>query len=151
METKIIILNFFGLFVSLSILLLILFKRIKTTFFVLFIGTVFHELLHYIVAVTLNGKPTNFSIKPKIQNGEVFLGGMNIQNPNIYNIVFIAMAPICLGFFVWTFHTFIQNHLYLPLWILLCIKYLEIVFLYSMIPSKEDFLSIVLTFKGQST
>ena len=64
-------------------------------FFLLWPGPVLHELLHWLVAFLLNGKPTKFSLWPKqIEANKWILGEVHITHLTWYNGLWICLAPI---------------------------------------------------------
>jgi hypothetical protein len=118
-------------------------KNILTTWIFNFIGTFFHEITHYFVALILNGKPSKFNIFPKkvVFNNKNYysLGNIEVGNLRWYNRFFIGMSPFLLliivyyldkYFFYFFENRFLENILFI---------YLIVVFLSSSIPSIVDF------------
>lgn len=64
-------------------------------FFLLLPGTLVHELLHWIVALLLNGHPAAISIWPRrAEDGNWVLGSVGVANFRWYNGCFISLAPL---------------------------------------------------------
>ncbi len=68
---------------------------VQIRFFLLWPGTVLHELLHWIVAFLTHGRPKKVSVWPRrSQNGHWTLGTVVIANLTWYNGILISLAPI---------------------------------------------------------
>lgn len=103
-----------------------------------FIGTVLHELAHWLVALLTNGKPSPIiSIIPKKKCNT--LGSVSVGNKRYYNAFLIGMAPLLLlfvsyyvanNFFNYFDFTVINFALYL---------YLLFIITSSSMPSSIDF------------
>lgn len=63
--------------------------------YLVFPGTFLHEGSHWFMAKALNGKPTNFSVKPIRGRGGWWLGKINYDGYP-YNKFFIQLAPMIL-------------------------------------------------------
>lgn len=87
-----------------AVIIALIFSRFKaSTYRIPFIGitfnlmgTLLHEIAHYVTAVLLNGKPTHFSLIPKRQGDDWLLGSVEVRNLTWYNAVPIAFAPLFL-------------------------------------------------------
>lgn len=65
-------------------------------------GTFLHELAHYGFAVLMNGFPSDFTILPRYENGELTSLGSVQFSVTSYNAATVALAPILLfPFSVW--------------------------------------------------
>ena len=68
---------------------------LQIRFFLLWPGTVLHEVLHWVVAFLTNGRPKEISVWPRrSQNGHWTLGTVVIANLTWYNGLWISLAPI---------------------------------------------------------
>jgi len=107
------------------------------------IGTVFHELAHYVIGKILLAKPVNFSLVPhKIEErGEKYyvLGHVNFSNLNWFNSLPVAMAPLLLLIIA----SYIENNYWklfeYSFWNFMLFTYLLIVFILNAIPSRQDY------------
>ena len=111
-----------------------------------FLGVLFHELAHALVALLLNGKPSKFVVFPKTicdNNGKkvYVLGHVECSNIRWYNAFPIAMAPLSLlslAFILEKFYwslPFVEHSLFF----LFLYIYLLIIFIINAIPSSVDF------------
>lgn len=106
-------------------------------------GVFFHETAHALVGLTLNAKPTRFSIIPKkmeTKAGKAYvLGHVIFGNTKWYNAFPSAMAPFLLLFIA----VFIENHFWdyfeKSFYAFLIYTYLLIVFIVNAVPSSQDF------------
>ncbi len=75
-------------------------RSMLTAWIVFFIGTLFHELAHFIVSLLTAGKPVWISIIPhKSEDGTKYvLGHVKNKNLNWKNAAFIGLAPLMLLF-----------------------------------------------------
>jgi len=70
-----------------------------------FPGVFLHELMHYIVALVLNGKPTRFSVFPQqIQDGGWAAGYVLFSNVRWYNAMPMGLAPLLILLAAWNLH-----------------------------------------------
>lgn len=90
--------NTIYIYILINILTYILMKKylFKTTLIFAFIGTVFHELMHFSIGLILLAKPTLFSLIPKKTNEGYTLGSVSFQNINFFNALPTSMAPLIL-------------------------------------------------------
>lgn len=112
------------------------------------LGTFFHELTHYLVAIlTTFHIPKNFSIFPKTNKSErsIELGYVELEMRylNIFNAFLISMAPLLLlylAYFV-SKYFFIYYEKYFEVGIISYIIYLFLMttLIVNSIPSKADF------------
>ena len=94
---------FFSIFFSVLIIKAKYFsyKNIYIAGFVHIVGTFFHELSHYLVAIITTLKfPGGFSIFPKREGGKIVFGYVEIEKNrlNIVNSFLIGMSPLSLLF-----------------------------------------------------
>lgn len=68
------------------------------------IGTIGHELLHFIVGLLLNAKPIELNLWPEKTEGGYRLGSVVFANIRWYNALFVSMAPL-LGLLIVFFYT----------------------------------------------
>jgi len=61
-----------------------------------FIGTFFHELMHFLIALLFNAKPTGFTLLPRKENGSYIYGQVSCKNIKWYNSFPVALAPLLL-------------------------------------------------------
>lgn len=125
-------------------------KNIYLATTVYFIGTFFHELAHYIMAlITTFRIPSGFSLFPKIkkENGQsrIILGYVLVEKErvNIFNAFLIGMAPLSLLFLA-----YLVSKYYFQLcsiwWEISVLNYLAYLFLLTTlivnsVPSRMDF------------
>lgn len=112
------------------------------------IGTIAHEMMHFIAALLTNGKPTKFSIFPSKQinkdTGRITytLGYVYSKNFRWYNVFIISMAPLLLlplSFYVYeNFFIYFERNLYTYIIYIFTI----ISLLFSSIPSGKDFSNV---------
>ena len=58
-------------------------------------GTLVHELLHFIVGLILNAKPTSFSVWPRKRGTSTWtMGAVGFANLRWYNAVAVGLAPL---------------------------------------------------------
>lgn len=117
------------------------YSNLYTAWLVCFIGTFFHELMHYVVSKITNGKPNGFSIWPykeKESNGYV-LGYVSSDNLRWYNKFLISMAPFMLFGILHLINNYYFVYFELNLYSQLFYIFLIVVFLDSAIPSSVDF------------
>jgi hypothetical protein len=92
------------------ILLILRFLKLSDKIFIYNIITIFgtfcHELMHYIVALFLNGQPLNINFYPRKKEKFYELGSVTCNNLTWYNAFFISFAPLILLFIVF----FIYNN-----------------------------------------
>lgn len=120
-------------------------NNIFTAWIMYLVGTLFHELAHFILSILTFGSPTWFSIFPskqKNENGQTvgyMLGYIESQNIRWYNVFFIAMAPLLLmPLSYWVYIHFFE---YFDKNIFTMISYIFIIvsLMFSSIPSGVDF------------
>ena len=141
----------------LLILLVIVLLRIKNSTYrslwasalVNILGTVLHELMHYVVGLIMNAKPCNFTIFPRrAENGVYVMGSVGFRNVTFYNALPSAMAPILLlfiGFYI--------NRYYLPIMPLNAFNYIlyvlvQTIIIENAVPSRADFRVATMYLKG---
>lgn len=114
------------------------------------IGTLLHELSHYIVALVTTLKiPSNFSILPKsrIENGiktiELGYVVVNKKNLNIFNSFLIGMSPLSLLFAAYyvskNFFTFYEKYFSVGVIAYILYVFLIVTLVVNSVPSKADF------------
>lgn len=90
------------LVILVTALVLLLFRLMRSRFWVFFhltfLSTLMHELSHYIVALILNGRPSGMSIFPERNGNHYVLGKVEATNIRWYNGTAIALAPLSLFF-----------------------------------------------------
>jgi len=64
-------------------------------------GTWLHEISHLLVGILLFAKPASFSIWPKREGKQWVLGSVGFTNLNVWNAVFVALAPLSLLGIAW--------------------------------------------------
>jgi len=107
------------------------------------VGTVFHELAHFIVGKILLAKPTNLSLIPhKVEEpGRKYyvLGHVGFSKLNWFNSLPVAMAPLLLLLLAY----YIENNYWklveYSFWNFIIFAYLLIVFILNAIPSRQDY------------
>ena len=60
------------------------------------IGTIFHELIHYIVGLILGARPTRFSLLPKATESGYVLGSVSFAGLRGWQAPPVALAPLVL-------------------------------------------------------
>lgn len=71
------------------------FRRLGPVFFLAVLpATVAHELMHWGVALLLNGRPESFRVIPQRRNEGYVLGAVRCANVRWYNGLFIGLAPL---------------------------------------------------------
>ncbi|MGD9679161.1 MAG: hypothetical protein AB7V16_12535 [Vulcanibacillus sp.] len=117
---------------------------------VYFIGTFFHELSHYIVALITTMKiPKKVSLFPKVENingkKSIVLGYVEIskENVNIFNAFPIAMAPLILLYLAYLvskyFFIFYTNYYQINLFGYFVYLFLITTLIVNSVPSSADF------------
>lgn len=117
---------------------------------VYFIGTFFHELSHYIVALITTMKiPKRVSLLPKVENingkKTIVLGYVEIskENVNIFNAFLIAMAPLILLYLAYLvskyFFIFYTNYYQINLLGYFLYLFLITTLIVNSVPSSADF------------
>ena len=77
-----------------------------------FPGVFLHESLHWLAGVLLGASPTGFSVFPERYGNHYLLGSVTFRSVNVFNAIFIAMAPVLLlPLAVWCFYDWV-----LPAW-----------------------------------
>lgn len=115
-----------------------------------FIGTFFHELAHYIIAIITTFRiPTKISLFPKIEkiNGKktILLGYVDINKDhlNILNACLIAMAPLILLYLAYLvskyFFTFYIEWFEINIGSYLLYLFLITTLIVNSVPSSADF------------
>jgi len=87
-----------------TIMIAILIARIKINYFrniyiiaiINSIGTIFHELFHYIFGLILGARPANFSVLPKATESGYVLGSVSFNGLRGWQAPPIALAPLAL-------------------------------------------------------
>lgn len=78
-------------------------------FFLFLPGILIHELSHYIVAILLGAKPTNFSLWPQSKQGRVVLGSVEVRRIGPVGHSLVGVAPLVFGSLaVWFIARFLQ-------------------------------------------
>lgn len=104
-------------------------------------GTFFHELMHFLFALLLRGRPSSFSlIVSENKDGSLTLGSVEFY-PSHFNGAFVALAPI------WLLPLAVVGSFYLNESLNLIQKigvgYLGGLMVYSSFPSKADWMIAV--------
>ncbi|MEC8203969.1 MAG: hypothetical protein VX075_10825 [Pseudomonadota bacterium] len=60
------------------------------------IGTIFHELIHYIFGLILSARPTSFSLLPKATESGYVLGSVSFAGLRGWQAPPVALAPLVL-------------------------------------------------------
>ena len=60
------------------------------------IGTIFHELIHYIFGLILGARPTRFSLLPKATESSYVLGSVSFAGLRGWQAPPVALAPLVL-------------------------------------------------------
>ena len=131
-------------YLSLSFLLAFAFKHFQWKMSIPFIlifnfpGTFFHELMHLIFGLVANGKPTKFSLIPKVEGDSITFGYVSFVNLNNFNAFPISMAPlILLGFPIIT--SYFLNIYEFEFYQVAGLTVLTALVCHSAIPSTQDF------------
>ena len=78
-------------------------------FFLFLPGILIHELSHYIIAILLGARPTNFSLWPQSRQGRVILGSVEVRRIGPIGHSLIGLAPLVFGSLaVWFIARFLQ-------------------------------------------
>ena len=80
-------------------------RRFWLFFHLTFLGTLLHELAHYLVALVLNGHPRGLSVQPRREGNMLILGEVPAANMRWYNGTAIALAPLGLLGVAWLFYS----------------------------------------------
>ncbi len=73
-------------------------KRAIIPVFIIFIpGVIIHELAHFIMAEILLVKARDIEIWPKIENGNLKMGSVQVNKSDIFRQMLIGIAPIIFG------------------------------------------------------
>lgn len=107
------------------------------------IGTIFHEVSHFLVGKILLAKPTDFSLVPhKVEeSGRKYyvLGHVSFSKLNWFNSLPVAMAPLLLLLIAY----YVENNYWklveYSFWNFIIFTYLLIVFIINAIPSRQDY------------
>lgn len=95
------------LITSLTVVVLFMFRTLRSRFWIFFHltfpSTLMHELTHYVVSLVLNGKPQGLSVVPVQSRGGLILGHVTSVNMRWYNGTAIALAPFSLFIFAYYF------------------------------------------------
>ncbi len=70
--------------------------RIALFSIVVFPGTVFHELSHWLAGLLFGGRPRRLRLWPKRSGAQMTMGSVECTNLRWYNGVFIGLAPLAL-------------------------------------------------------
>lgn len=106
-----------------------------------FLTTSLHEIMHYLIALILGGRPTGFSLIPKkrkIGNLVYWEFGSVVAYTNRFNAFFIGIAPILnivVAYFIWKYYFFYIKPNILSI---LFFYFVEWVLINNGIPSKQD-------------
>lgn len=109
-------------------------------------ATFFHELAHFFFGFITLANPVNFSIFPKKEGEYYTLGSVNFNNINNFNALITGIAPVVLLVLLFFLD---KNNFYLYKKVLhksdlgffdiLLLSYINFIFVYSGIPSTQDF------------
>ena len=72
------------------------FKNIYIIAIINSIGTIFHELIHYIFGLILGARPTRFSLLPKATESGYVLGSVSFAGLRGWQAPPVALAPLVL-------------------------------------------------------
>jgi len=118
-------------------------SNLLTSWIANIIGTVFHELAHFIVGKILLAKPTNFSLVPhKIEDqGRKYyvLGHVGFSKLNWFNSLPVAMAPLLLLLIAYYIENNYWKFVEYSFGNFIIFAYLLIVFILNAIPSRQDY------------
>ncbi len=78
-------------------------RRFWLFFYAAFLSILMHELAHFLVALVTNGKPRGLSVVPEQRGNAVVLGQVLSANTRWYNGTLIALAPLFLWAFAYSF------------------------------------------------
>ncbi|WP_130471589.1 hypothetical protein [Candidatus Magnetaquicoccus inordinatus] len=129
-----------------SVVLVVLIGRIKhlhcrslwSAALVNFVGVVFHELAHYVIALILGGQPKRFSVWPK-RTAEGFLFGQVVcARINAFNALPIGIAPLSLLPLAWLIHRKFYLYLQPTPWNYAVYLFLMVVVIENALPSSAD-------------
>jgi len=143
--------NFFFLFIlCFSFFSYIRFMYAQKNIFLLSLfflpATFFHELSHFLFGLVTFAVPTSFNLLPKKENNYYTLGSVNFKNVNFFNAFLVGIAPVSLLVLIYFLD---RNNFYLYKKVLnirhfncldiLLLSYINFIFVYSGIPSVQDF------------
>jgi hypothetical protein len=80
--------------IGLALVFHVLSKRHPAFFLLILPGTVAHEVMHFLVAVFTNARPTSFSVLPRRSGFAWILGTVGCANIRWYNAVLVGFAPL---------------------------------------------------------
>jgi len=134
-------------FVALVLIIASVIKRsntnLLTSWIANIVGTIFHELAHFIVGKILLAKPTNFSLIPhKVEeSGQKYyvLGHVGFSKLNWFNSLPVAMAPLLLLLIAYYIENNYWDLIEYSFWNFMIFAYLLIVFIINAIPSRQDY------------
>jgi hypothetical protein len=113
-------------------------------------ATFLHELTHFIVGLITFAKPTNFNLLPKKEGDSYVLGNVNFENINFFNALFTGIAPVLLIVALYfldknnfaLYKEICHNYCHMDEFNLIAffiLVYINYIFIYSGIPSSQDF------------
>lgn len=128
----------FSIFSIMFLISRLIFRNQIFIFFFDLIGTISHELSHFIVGLFMAAQPVNFSIFPKSENGRLTLGSVGFLNIRFFNAIPVGMSPFLLLIPIYFIIYYVINH---NLFIIekIILAYVFISLLFSFFPSKQDF------------
>lgn len=113
-------------------------KNIFTASLYNIVGTLFHELSHYIVAIIFNAKPVSFSIIPRRRGDDWILGSVTCRNLDWYNSFPVSLAPLMLvpaSYLLYSGSLSLTGVENIDFFIR---TFISVILLYSAIPSAQD-------------
>jgi len=108
-----------------------------------FIGTLMHELSHFVMSFLTYGKPFWFSVIPSSsidKNGKklITLGHVKSSNVKWWNVFFISLSPLLLLPFSYYVYENFFNYFDESLWSIILYVFLIVSLLSSSVPSDTD-------------
>jgi hypothetical protein len=129
-----------------SVVLVVLIGRIKhlhcrslwSAALVNFVGVVFHELAHYLIALLLGGRPKRFSVWPKRMADGFLFGQVVCARINAFNALPIGIAPLSLLPLAWLIHQKFYLYLQPTSWNYIAYLFLMVIVIENALPSSAD-------------
>ncbi len=125
-------------------------KNLFSAWIMYFMGTLFHELSHFIVSFLTFGKPFWFSVIPssstdkKTGSKMITLGHVKSKNIKWWNVFFISMSPLLLLPLSFWVYNYFFNYFEESLWTVVLYIFSIVSLLFSSVPSGVDFKNVLM-------
>jgi hypothetical protein len=123
-------------------------NNLFTAWIMYFMGTLFHELSHFVVSFLTFGKPFWFSVIPSTKIDKTTgaktttLGYVKSGNIRWWNVFFVSMSPLLLLPFSFWVYNYFFNYFEESLWTVVLYIFSIVSLLFSSVPSGVDFKNV---------